>query len=49
MSIVVGTCGRLLDLVDLGALSLARVSYFVLDEADMILQMGFEEQLGRPL
>ena len=34
-------------MIELGALALERVTYFVLDEADMMLQMGFEEQLGR--
>ena len=47
VDIVVGTCGRLLDLIDLGALSMVRVTVLVLDEADMMLQMGFEEQLQR--
>ena len=47
LNLVVGTPGRLLDLVDLGALSLARTSCLVLDEADMMLQLGFEEQCSR--
>ena len=47
IDIVVGTCGRLLDLIDMNVLSLVRVTVLVLDEADMMLQMGFEEQLTR--
>jgi superfamily II DNA/RNA helicase len=39
--IVVGTPGRLLDLVRRGKLDLARASMLVLDEADEMLDMGF--------
>ncbi|CAE7205145.1 ddx17, partial [Symbiodinium pilosum] len=39
------TPGRLLDLMGLGALSLGNVSFLVLDEADKMLQLGFEDQL----
>ena len=39
--LVVGTPGRLLDLVRRHKLSLAGVSKLVLDEADQMLQMGF--------
>ena len=47
VDVLVGTCGRILDMIELGALSVDRVTYLVLDEADMMLQMGFEEQLCR--
>lgn len=40
-AIVVATPGRLSDFVDSGSLSLSRVTYFVLDEADRMLDMGF--------
>ncbi len=40
-SIVVGTPGRLLDLVRRGKLDLSRASMLVLDEADEMLDMGF--------
>ena len=43
--IVVGTPGRLLDLVRRGKLDLARASMLVLDEADEMLDMGFREDL----
>ena len=43
--LVIATPGRLLDLVDDGALSLEDVSYLVLDEADRMLDMGFEPQI----
>lgn len=39
--IVVGTPGRLLDLIRRGALSIAHVNKIVLDEADQMLHMGF--------
>ncbi|NDK37643.1 ATP-dependent helicase [Pseudoxanthomonas gei] len=47
--IVVATPGRLLDLVDNNALSLAHVGTLVLDEADRLLDLGFEEELRRIL
>jgi ATP-dependent RNA helicase RhlE len=47
--IVVATPGRLLDLIDKHALSLAQVGQLVLDEADRLLEQGFAEELGRIL
>ena len=41
----VATPGRLIDLVQGGNVSLARVSYLVLDEADRMLALGFLDQL----
>jgi len=38
--LVVATPGRLIDLIQDGALCLARVTYFVIDEADRMLQTG---------
>lgn len=43
--IVVGTPGRVLDLIRRGALQLQDVRYLVLDEADEMLNMGFKDDL----
>ncbi len=39
--IVVGTPGRIMDLMDRGALSFGAVRFMVIDEADIMLDMGF--------
>ncbi len=39
--VVAGTPGRILDLIQRGALDLSTVRYLVLDEADEMLKMGF--------
>jgi len=41
VDVVVATPGRLLDLINQRALSLAELEIFVLDEADQMLDMGF--------
>lgn len=41
VDVVVATPGRLLDLINQGYLSLKDIEYFVLDEADRMLDMGF--------
>ena len=48
--IVVCTPGRMIDLLAMGAgkvTNLRRVTYFVLDEADRMFDMGFEPQITR--
>lgn len=43
--IVVGTPGRLIELIQKRALFINNVQYLILDEADEMLSMGFKEQL----
>merc|ERR1711915_943425 len=45
VEVVVATPGRLKDLVNMGCVSLAGVSYLVLDEADRMLDQGFEDDI----
>ncbi|BAO77307.1 DEAD/DEAH box helicase [Winogradskyella sp. PG-2] len=47
--IVVATPGRLLDLVERGAVDISNVKTLVLDEADEMLSMGFKEDLSKIL
>jgi ATP-dependent RNA helicase DeaD len=48
-TVVVGTPGRILDLVDRQALDLAHLDVLVLDEADEMLRMGFVDDVERVL
>ncbi|CAM6017881.1 unnamed protein product [Sphagnum balticum] len=45
VEVVVATPGRFIDHLQQGNSSLSRVSYVVLDEADRMLDMGFEPQI----
>ena len=47
--IVVGTPGRVIDLLDRGKLQLGQVRFVVLDEADEMLSMGFIEDVEKIL
>ena len=47
VEIVIATPGRLLDFLDGGQTNLRRTTYLVLDEADRMLDLGFEPQLRR--
>lgn len=43
--IIVGTPGRILDMVDAGALSIYHAKSFVIDEADLMLDLKFIEKI----
>lgn len=49
VDILVATPGRLLDLMQQGLIRLDRVRYFVLDEADRMLDMGFIHDIRKIL
>lgn len=49
VDVVVGTPGRLLDLIERGALDLSQLQTIVLDEADEMLSMGFIEDIEKIL
>lgn len=46
-SIVIGTPGRIMDLIKEQALDVHSAQHFVVDEADMTLDMGFLDQVDR--
>lgn len=45
VDVVVGTPGRIIDLINGNTLKLSEVQYLVLDEADQMLAVGFEEDV----
>lgn len=45
--IVVGTPGRIMDLISRGSLNLYHLKFFVLDEADVMLDMGFSRDVEK--
>ncbi|MDD2797905.1 MAG: DEAD/DEAH box helicase [Bacteroidales bacterium] len=47
--VVVATPGRLLDLLERNALTLAHLRYVVMDEADEMINMGFKDEIDRVL
>jgi ATP-dependent RNA helicase DeaD len=49
VDVVVGTPGRLLDLIDRNALNIKHIKTLVLDEADEMLNMGFMEDVEKIL
>ncbi len=49
IDILVATPGRLLDLIGQGIITLQHIEYFVLDEADQMLEMGFIHDIKKLL
>ncbi|XP_024362565.1 DEAD-box ATP-dependent RNA helicase 3B, chloroplastic [Physcomitrium patens] len=49
VDIAVGTPGRIIDLINRGSLRLQEVRFLVLDEADQMLAVGFEEDVEQIL
>ena len=47
VDILVATPGRLLDLISQGFITLKHIEYFVLDEADQMLDMGFVHDIKK--
>jgi len=47
--VVVATPGRLIDLLERDALSLADLKYLILDEADEMMNMGFKDEIDKIL
>merc|ERR1719230_350656 len=47
VEIVIATPGRMIDFLEAGDTNLKRVTYMVLDEADRMLDMGFEPQVRK--
>ena len=43
--VVIATPGRLISYISLGNVDLSKVSFFILDEADRMLDMGFSEDI----
>ena len=43
--IVIATSGRLLEIIGKKQIDLSHLKYFILDEADKMLDLGFEEEL----
>eukprot|EP00897_Mesotaenium_endlicherianum_P005095 jgi/Mesen1/4613/ME000234S03864 len=46
---IIGTPGRIIDLIERGSLDCSAIQYLVLDEADQMMSVGFEEEVEKIL
>eukprot|EP01118_Nematostelium_gracile_P016897 TRINITY_DN7087_c0_g1_i1.p1 TRINITY_DN7087_c0_g1~~TRINITY_DN7087_c0_g1_i1.p1 ORF type:complete len:679 (-),score=169.31 TRINITY_DN7087_c0_g1_i1:38-2074(-) len=49
VDVIVGTPGRIIDLMNKGTLRLNEIDYVILDEADAMLKIGFQEEMDQIL
>ena len=49
VEIIIATPGRLNDLIEAGCIDVQSITYLVLDEADRMLDMGFEPQIRKTM
>ena len=49
IEVIVGTPGRILDLLNRGSLDLTQLDHVVLDEVDRMLDMGFADSVDQIL
>lgn len=49
VEIIIATPGRLNDLIEAGCIQVESITYLVLDEADRMLDMGFEPQIRKTM
>ncbi len=49
MEIIIATPGRLYELIQAGIVNVTSVTYLVIDEADRMLDLGFEPQIMKIL
>ncbi|MCJ8153368.1 DEAD/DEAH box helicase [Chryseobacterium sp. SSA4.19] len=47
VEVLIATPGRLLDLIDHNALSISGIRHLVIDEADKMFQLGFDEEMNK--
>lgn len=47
VEVLIATPGRLLDLLEQNALSISQVEHLIVDEADKMFQLGFEEEMNK--
>lgn len=45
--VIVGTPGRLIDMLDRGVINLTKLKTVCIDEADEMLKMGFQEDIEK--